>query len=178
MQDAPGSPTEPRTHTQGCYVGGRIHLLATDHAQAHDLLYVVAHELLHAVYAWLSPSERGRIDAEMAAARVGNERLDERLKPYEAGPTLANEIHSILGSEFDGLTPALEAHYGQFFADRGTLVAARQRTLGGREDDIRRLKAETDDLDARITGLKAPRRRCGPRATSGATTPTSRSSTA
>ena len=147
---------EQRTHTSGCYVAGRIHLLAPDRAEARDLLYVVAaHEMLHAVYASLNPSDRARIDAETAAARVGNERLEERLKPYGSTPTLANEMHSILGSEFDGLSPALEAHYAQFFANRGAVVAARQRTLGAREDEIRRLKAAVDALDARITTLRS-----------------------
>jgi hypothetical protein len=154
--DSPAtSSTEPRTHTQGCYVDGHIHLLTPDRADAHDLLYVVAaHELLHAVYAGLAPAERAVIDAQVEAARVGNARLEERLKPYGATPALDNEMHSILGSEFDGLSPALEAHYAQFFGNRATLVGDRQRTLGAREDEMRRLKADIDDLDARITTLK------------------------
>ncbi|HJV08691.1 MAG TPA: hypothetical protein VJ653_03395 [Acidimicrobiales bacterium] len=156
IDDPVDTPGQARTHTQGCYVAGRIHLLAPDRAEGRDLLYVVAaHELLHAVYAELRPAERARIDAELDAARAGNERLEERLRPYASSPTLQNEIHSILGSEFSGLSPALEAHYAQFFADRSAVVAARQRTLGTREDAIRRLKAEVDDLDNRITALKA-----------------------
>lgn len=147
---------EPRTHTAGCYAAGRIHLLAPDRAEARDLLYVVAaHELLHAVYGALGPAERARIDAELEAARPGNVRLEERLRPYAGLPTLTNEIHSILGSEFADLSPALEAHYGQYFADRSAVVAARQRTLGAREDEIDRLRAEVDDLDARIETLRA-----------------------
>jgi hypothetical protein len=151
----PGSSSEPRTHTQGCYASGHIHLLAPDRPDAHDLLYVVAaHELLHAVYADLGPADRARIDAAVEAARVGNDRLQERLKPYGTTPTLDNEIHSILGSEFDGLSPVLEAHYAQFFANRAVLVADRQRTLGAREDEMRRLKADIADLDSRINALK------------------------
>lgn len=146
---------EARVHTQGCYVRGRIHLRANDNAEARELLYVVAaHELLHAVYASLGPADRIRIDAELDAARPGNERLEERLRPYGGGPTLANEVHSILGSEFDGLSPALEAHYAQYFVDRADVVAARRRTLGAREDEIGRLKDEVDALEARITSLK------------------------
>lgn len=146
----------PQTHTQGCYAANRIHLLAPDRAEGRDLLYVVAaHELLHAVYASLGADERARVDAEVEAAGVGNERLEERLRPYGDSATLANEMHSILGSEFDGLPPALEAHYGRYFSDRSVVVAFRQRTLGGREDEIRRLKAEIDDLDVRIGRLRA-----------------------
>lgn len=146
---------EPRTHTQGCYVAGRIHLLAPDRPEGRELLYVVAaHELLHAAYAMLRPAEREAVDAEVLAARAGNERLEERLRPYADGPTLVNEMHAILGSEFGGLSAALEAHYAQYFTDRAAVVAARQRTLGAREDEISRLRAEIDDLDARIIDLK------------------------
>jgi hypothetical protein len=154
--DNPADAGSSRTHTAGCYVAGRIHLLAPDRAEARDLLYVVAaHELLHAVYGSLGPAERARIDTELEAARAGNVRLEERLKPYAGLPTLINEIHSILGSEFDGLSPALEAHYAQFFSDRAAVVAARQRTLGAREDEIARLRAEVDSLDSRIETLRA-----------------------
>jgi hypothetical protein len=147
---------QPRSHTAGCYVAGRIHLLAPERAEARELLYVVAaHELLHAVYGSLGPAERVRIDAELEAARPGNVRLEERLKPYGTTPTLINEVHSILGSEFDGLSPALEAHYAQYFADRSAVVGARQRTLGAREAEIARLRAEVDSLDGRIETLRA-----------------------
>ncbi|HEX2046854.1 MAG TPA: hypothetical protein VHF27_03760 [Acidimicrobiales bacterium] len=145
----------PRTHTHGCYVAGRIHLRAPDRPEARELLYVVAaHELLHAVYASLGPADRNRIDAEVAAAGEGNPRLEERLKPYGSAPTLANEAHAILGSEFDGLSPALEAHYAQYFSNRSAVVAVRQRTLGAKEDEIERLRGVIDDLDARITYLR------------------------
>jgi len=151
----PGAPDQAQVHTQGCYERGRIHLLAADRADARELLYVVAaHELLHAVYASLTAPDRTRIDAELEAARSGNARLEERLKAYGSSPTLTNETHSILGSEFDGLSPVLEAHYAQFFLDRARVVAARQHTLGRREDDIARLKAGVAALDARITTLK------------------------
>jgi hypothetical protein len=154
--DNPADGASSRTHTAGCYVAGRIHLLAPERAEARGLLYVVAaHELLHAVYSSLGPAERARIDAELEAARAGNVRLEERLKPYAGLPTLTNEVHSILGSEFDGLSPALEAHYAQYFSDRSAVVAARQRTLGAREDEIARLRADVDDLDNRIETLRA-----------------------
>ena len=149
------SSTGPRVHTQGCFVSGHIYLLAPDRADAHDLLYVVAaHELLHAVYAGLAPADRTRIDAELEAARAGNDRLEERLKAYGTSPTLDNEIHSILGSEFDGLPPDLEAHYAQYFSNRAALVAVRRRILGSREDEMHRLQAEVDDLNSRITTLR------------------------
>ena len=100
----------------------------------------------------MGPAERARIDAELEAARAGNVRLEERMRAYEAGPTLVNEIHSVLGSEFDGLSPALEAHYAQFFTSRAAILAARQRTLGVLEDRMDQLRVEIDDLDAAPRG--------------------------
>jgi len=148
------SAADARTHTRGCFVAGRIHLLAPDRAETRELIYVIAaHELLHAAYALLGPQERRRVDAELAAARAGNELLEERLQPYGSTPTLNNEMHSILGSEFGGLSPALEAHYARYFSNRAAIVAARQRTLGDRENEIRNLKANVAELDARIKAL-------------------------
>jgi len=145
---------DARTHSRGCFAAGRIHLRAPDRAETRELVYVIAaHELLHAVYASLGPQERRRIDAELAAARVGNDRLEERLAPYGATHTLTNEMHSILGSEFEALSPALEAHYAQYFSNRGVIVAARQRTLGDRENEIRKLRGLLAELDARIKAL-------------------------
>jgi hypothetical protein len=150
----PGAPTDARTHTRGCYVGGTIHLRAPERAETRELMYVVAaHELLHAAYALLSAEERSPLDAELEAARAGNQRLAERLEPYGSTPTLHNEIHSILGSEFGGLSPALETYYAQYFSNRAAIVAARQRTLGDRENEIRNLKAQVDDLSARLAAL-------------------------
>jgi hypothetical protein len=155
-----GGPTSaasshPNTQTHGCFVNGRIYLLAFDRPEIHDLMYVVAaHELLHAVYAQLPVAERASLDVQLEAARVDNARLEERLKAYDPGPTIVNEVHSILGSEFDGLPPALEAHYAAFFTDRRAVLAARQRTLGGREDDMAQRKAAVAALDARIEAMK------------------------
>jgi hypothetical protein len=156
LESRTDSAEPTRTHTAGCFASGRIHLLAPDRAEARELLYVVAaHEMLHAAYAELGVAERARVDAELEAARAGNARLEERLKPYGTGPTLVNEVHSILGSEFDGLSPALEAHYAQYFTNRASVVGARQRTLGTREEEIQRLRADVDALDARIDEMKA-----------------------
>lgn len=145
---------DARTHSRGCFAAGRIHLRAPDRAETRELVYVIAaHELLHAVYASLGPQERRRIDAELVAARAGNDLLEERLAPYGATHTLTNEMHSILGSEFEALSPALEAHYAQYFSNRAVVVAARQRTLGDRENEIRSLRGLVAELDARIKAL-------------------------
>jgi hypothetical protein len=43
----------------------------------------------------------------------------ERTEPGER----ANELHSIIGTEFTDLAPALEEYYGLYFADRASVTA-------------------------------------------------------
>ena len=138
-------------HAFGCVTDGRIHLLAFDDPAVHDFAYVVAaHELLHLAYSRLPAAERARLDAQLQAARSANPLLEERLRVYAASAKdTLNEVHSILGTEFGDLTPELEAHYSRYI-DRGLVTAAFERTLGGRQREMRRLKAVITDLEARL----------------------------
>ncbi|MDQ4097423.1 MAG: hypothetical protein M3144_06105, partial [Actinomycetota bacterium] len=99
--------------------------------------------------------DRVRIDAELDAARVGNAILEERLEVYTAvAEDTRNEVHAVLGTEFADLSPALEAHFAQYF-DRRLVLAAFQRTLGEREAAIRTLEARVRDTEAQIEPLEA-----------------------
>lgn len=141
-------------HTYGCVVDGKVHLRDFTRPEMHDFMYVVAaHELLHLVYARLSPSDRARIDTELQAARAGNEVLEERLEVYTkgAGDTLS-EVHSVLGSELAGLSPELESHFSRYF-DRGRVTTAFEATLGGRERELRRLKGLADQIEGRLQSM-------------------------
>ena len=86
--------------------------------------------------------------SELNAARAANPALEERLEVYkEAGEDTPDEVHSLLGTEFAGLSPALEAHYAKYF-DRNLVLDAFRRSLGDREDEIRALQARVDELEA------------------------------
>lgn len=152
--DVTGGPGT--THTLGCVIRGRIHVKSLSTPAAHDLMYVVAaHELLHVAWARLPATERSRLEAELQAARVGNSALEERLEVYtSAAEDTPNELHSVLGTEFAGLSAALETHFSRYF-DRGTVVGAFRRTLGDREDGLRELRARIDSLEAQITDIRA-----------------------
>ncbi|HEX6597110.1 MAG TPA: hypothetical protein VF045_09255 [Acidimicrobiales bacterium] len=151
--DAPSEPGD--THTFGCVVRGRIHVRSFGAPELHGLTYAVAaHELLHVVYLQLPVSERTRIDSELTAARTGNDVLEDRLSIYaESGDDTLDEVHSVLGAEFAGLSPALEAHYGRYF-DRTKVLVAYQDTLGHRDDELREIKARADDLGRQLEALR------------------------
>jgi hypothetical protein len=85
--------------------------------------------MLHAAYAQLPSSEQTRINnlLETALSGIHDADLLQLLKDYgitEPGQR-DNELHSILGSEYPGLGPALEQYYSQYFSDgRSAVVAA------------------------------------------------------
>lgn len=150
------TPSEPGdTHTFGCLVRGRIHVRSFAAPELRDLSYAVAaHELLHVVYIRIPAAERRALDAELSAARAGNAVLEDRLSIYaESGDDTLDEVHSVLGAEFAGLSPALEAHYGRYF-DRAKVLAAYQGTLGHRDDELRELKARAEELGRQLEALR------------------------
>ncbi len=153
IDSAPGSS---RSHTYGCVVDGTIHVRTFSEPEVQNLIYVsAAHELLHVVYVQLPRGERESLDSELNAARAANPVLEERLEVYKkAGEDTPDEVHSLLGTEFPGLSPALEAHYAKYF-DRNLVLDAFRRSLGDREEEIRALEARIDDLAAQLTDLKA-----------------------
>ena len=133
-----------------------IHVRSFPRPEVRDLIYVsAAHELLHIVYVQLPRAERERLDVELNAARAGTPALEERLKVYkDSGEDTEDEVHSLLGTEFAGLSPALEAHYSKYF-DRNLVLAAFRQSLGDREEEIRALQARVDELEQELTSLKA-----------------------
>lgn len=143
-------------HTFGCLIDGRIHMRSFPDPEVQDLIYVVAaHELLHVVYGTQSRSDRLTLDPLLETARLANPILEERLEVYAAvDEDTPNEVHSLLGTEFPDLPPALEAHYAQYF-DRALVLDAFRRTLGDREEEIRTLKASIADMEVRLDAIQA-----------------------
>lgn len=137
----------------------RIHLLRIDQAETHDLIYVsAAHEMLHAAYEEMPDAQRRALDAELEAAlpRLDQCRVNGNLKAYAGrGPDeRASELHSVLATEFAHLPAGLQAHLSRYFDNRQIVVAAHDRTLGNREQEICDLGTRLDGLDARIDDLR------------------------
>lgn len=141
-------------HVLGCLVRGRIHLRLPSAPALHDLLYVAAaHELLHAVYAGLGTSERQLLVTQLQAARAANPVIDEQLRFYGA-VSIDTETHSLAGTEIVSVSGELQAHYAKYF-DRARVVAAYRRTLGDRDDELRRQRAVLDESQARLDTMRA-----------------------
>ncbi|HEY1085453.1 MAG TPA: hypothetical protein VGE34_01875 [Candidatus Saccharimonadales bacterium] len=111
----------------GCYYMQRIFVFDVTNQRLDGIEQTTAaHEVLHAAYERLSDSDRTTLDKELRGAyeRVKNKDLEERMAHYEKTEPgeEANELHSILGTEFKDLGPALEAHYKKYFTDREKVV--------------------------------------------------------
>ena len=150
--------TQPHELELGCYFKGRIFVLQIANQNlAPEMDVVASHELLHSVWSSLSSGERIKISAELERvyALVATPDLKDRMAGYaksEPGEE-ANELHSILGTEFAQLSPMLEAHYSKYFSQRSQIVAAHaayQNVFDSRrlelEKELAQIRAEKAQL--------------------------------
>jgi hypothetical protein len=143
----------------GCYVHADRSILlfdVTDERLDGMEEVVAAHEMLHAAWDRLGDDERRRLgellEAEVAK-RADDEHLAETLAFYderEPGQR-ANELHSIIGTEYADLAPELEQHYARYFTDRTAVVALHEASNAV----FLQQQAAIDDLIARLDALTA-----------------------
>ncbi|MBX3098148.1 MAG: hypothetical protein KF761_01080 [Salinibacterium sp.] len=145
----------------GCYqhAGKRIYLYDVTDVRLDGIEEVVAaHEMLHAVWDRMSVDERtalGPLLEAAAATKADDPEFAKTLSYYataEPGERL-NELHSIVGTEFHNLDPALEAHYARYFTDREALVELHDTShavFQAQQDAIDALLAQLDALQAGV----------------------------
>jgi len=118
---------EEQTIVLGCYDGIGIFLYDVKDIQLAGVEEVTsAHEMLHAAYARLSAKEKQRVDKLVDAvvkAGVSN-RISKLIESYRTREpeNLANEMHSIVGTELRVLSNELEVYYSQYFLNRERVV--------------------------------------------------------
>lgn len=120
---------EQSTAILGCYDGRRIYVYNIINAQLDGIKEVTAaHEMLHAAYQRMDATEKKQVDALLEAEYTklkDNKDLADRVAFYartEPGER-DNELHSVIGTEVVAISPALEAHYKNYFKDRQATVA-------------------------------------------------------
>jgi len=117
-----------QTIVLGCFTTGKIYIYDVTNAELNGVQQVTAaHEMLHAVYARLSPSEKVRVDAllESAFKSINDPVLNQTMKSYqktEPGQR-DNELHSILATEYSNIGTDLEDYYRQYFTNRDQVVS-------------------------------------------------------
>lgn len=109
----------------GCYTNNRIYLYDINESSLAGVKEsTLAHELLHAVWARMSDSEKDRISTLLTEV-YNNEQyhslLAEDLETYEESNRM-DELHSRIGTEIVELPEELEAHYAKYFKDQDAIV--------------------------------------------------------
>jgi hypothetical protein len=145
----------------GCYLPGdrSIHLFDVTDPRLDGLEEVVAaHEMLHAAWDRMSQAERDALapllEAEVAK-RADDTTLADTLAFYatsEPGERL-NELHSILGTEYADLSPALEAHYGLYFSDRKAIAALHETSNAVFVEQAKQVSDLVAQINALIDGI-------------------------
>jgi len=139
----------------GCYTAQRIFLYNVTDARLSGVKEVTAaHEMLHAAYERLSHGDKQHVNAmlEPIIKNMQDPRILDLIKLYnqqEPGE-LYNEMHSILGTEYAGLSPELEDYYKQYFAGRQKIVNYSQQY----EALLSQSKANIALFDVRLGNLK------------------------
>lgn len=118
----------------GCFKGDRqgIYIYDITDGRLYGIEQVTAaHEMLHQAYERLSPTERAHINAlleDYYRAGLADQSVKDKMLIYEKTEPndLANEMHSIFGTELENLPTELEAYYTRYFTDRQRVVAFRK----------------------------------------------------
>lgn len=162
--------TQPHELELGCYYRGKMYVLRIENASlAPEMDVVGAHELLHALWANMSSAERQTLTKQLEAQyqALNDKDLTDRMAGYavsEPGEE-ANELHSILATEYTDLSPELETYYAKYFPDRGQVVArhaAYQKVFDSRRQElerelanIRAQKATLSSINRQLDSYKA-----------------------
>ncbi len=147
-----------QTIVLGCYSNKLIYLFDVTNPQLAGAKEVTAaHEMLHAAYDRLDAGTKTRINKLLQAdmVRVKDAHLQELIDLYQKSEPgeLLNEMHSILGTEYRGLSPELEAYYKTYFNDRGKVLAfadAYKGVFTASQARITQYDAQLGDLKTKI----------------------------
>jgi len=116
----------------GCYVGGRIFVFDITNEKLDGMEEVTAaHEMLHAAWERMSPTEQQKIGSMLLKEldKISDQDLKTRLEYYERTEPgeLQNELHSIIGTEVISIDPELETYYRRYFDDRTKILALHEQ---------------------------------------------------
>ena len=117
-----------QTAVLGCYVNDRIYIYNVTNQELDGIKETTAaHELLHAEWARLSSEDRENLKQQLNQEyeRIKTPALESLMSQYEVSEPgeHENELHSILATEFNDLSPELEQYYARYFKDRKKVVA-------------------------------------------------------
>lgn len=144
----------------GCYYKDRIYLYNIQNEELDGTLEVTAaHEMLHAAYHRLNYFERRDVDAMVQAQyqKVKDQPEISQLMNYyteaEPGAEL-DELHSIIGTTIQDISPELERYYDRYFTNRASIVALNAKYSAVFSELSRQADALQKEIDAEGPAIK------------------------
>lgn len=170
-------PENKDTVVLGCYHSGQNGIFVydvPDPTLAGVQQVTAAHEVLHAIYARLSDSDKRDLNNQLenfykhglTDKRVLDEiKLYQKTEPHD----VLDEMSCTFGTEVAKLPPKLEAYYARYFSNRAKIVAyeqqyeseftERQALIARYDAQLSTLKARIDadesDLNAKLSSINA-----------------------
>ncbi len=146
----------------GCYLTGYQQIFlyeVTDERLDGAEEVTAAHEMLHAAWDRMPQSERDALEPLLeteVASRADDQELADTLAFYaEVEPgERANELHSIIGTQFSDISAELEEHYAEYFGDRSAVTGLNEASQAVIRDQIAQgeaIAAKMEELDASIS---------------------------
>lgn len=145
---------EQKSAILGCYTDRRIYIYDVENSELDGIQEVTAaHETLHAAWERLSTRERERLEVLLGQAyrRVADDDLRSRMEYYDRQQPgeRANELHSILATEYLDIGDELEKYFASYFVDRHEIVRIHARY----NSVFKNLQEQSDALYRELTGL-------------------------
>lgn len=142
----------------GCYKGDRngIHMYDVTDLRLNGIEEVTAaHEMLHQAYDRLDGKTKEHINKllqDYYANGLTDESVKSKLAIYEKDATsdMANEMHSIFGTEVKDLPVELEEYYKQYFSDRSKVLEYRHMS----QAEFDRYRNQVTEYDRKLDELK------------------------
>lgn len=147
--------TAEQTIILGCYHGPEAGIYiynVQDDRLAGIQQVTAAHEMLHAAYDRLSDKDRNYVNGLLVDYYnngLNDQRVKDSIDSYKKTEPkdIANEMHSIFGTEIVSLPQPLETYYKRYFVDRSavtTFSANYEREFTSRQDHLNQLKSQLD----------------------------------
>lgn len=140
----------------GCYTRQRIFVYDIREKKLEGVRQVTAaHELLHAVYERLSSEDQETVNRllKQQLASLSDKRIKETIALYSNldEAERMDEIHAILGSELEEVSPPLERHYQKYFTNRSVITNFAKQY----QSQFIRLEEQRKAYDKEIAKLKS-----------------------
>jgi hypothetical protein len=159
-------PENKDTIVLGCYHPGQNGIFiynVQDPALAGVQQVTAAHEVLHAVYARLSPKERTNLNTDLEdfyRHGLTDQRVMAEVKLYQqTEPTaVMDEMSCTFGTEVAKLPASLEDYYKRYFTNRAAIIAYEQQYQGkfiSRQDSIKSDDRQLANMKQQISAQQA-----------------------